>query len=212
MRCEFNPWVEKIPWRRAWQPIPVFLPGESPWTEEPDGLRSTGSERVRDDWNSLTHMFGSFFILGFPLSCSCYFGKIIQALQSLVSIWILDIAIAFYYIFVVLKIMVYVCIVPNPVYLICCCCCCLVAKSHLILLWPPWTALCHFPLSQARILEWVAISFSRGSSWGSSPCLPHCRQILYCWTTRDLLVFFFFFPSTQIDKNLTYSSFSKEVL
>ena len=27
--------VGKIPWRRAWQPIPVFLPGESPWTEEP---------------------------------------------------------------------------------------------------------------------------------------------------------------------------------
>ena len=26
----FNPWVGKIPCRRAWQPIPVFLPGESP--------------------------------------------------------------------------------------------------------------------------------------------------------------------------------------
>ena len=25
----FDPWVGKIPWRRAWQPIPVFLPGES---------------------------------------------------------------------------------------------------------------------------------------------------------------------------------------
>ena len=24
-----NPWVKKIPWRRKWQPIPVFLPGES---------------------------------------------------------------------------------------------------------------------------------------------------------------------------------------
>ena len=22
-------WVGKIPWRRAWQPTPVFLPGES---------------------------------------------------------------------------------------------------------------------------------------------------------------------------------------
>ena len=28
-RCGFNPWVGKIPWRRAWQPIPVFWPGES---------------------------------------------------------------------------------------------------------------------------------------------------------------------------------------
>ena len=28
-RCGFDPWVRKIPWRRAWQPPPVFLPGES---------------------------------------------------------------------------------------------------------------------------------------------------------------------------------------
>ena len=25
----FNPWVGKIPWRRTWQPTPVFLPGDS---------------------------------------------------------------------------------------------------------------------------------------------------------------------------------------
>ena len=28
-RSRFSPWVGKIPWRRAWQPTPVFLPGES---------------------------------------------------------------------------------------------------------------------------------------------------------------------------------------
>ena len=28
-RCWFDPWVRTIPWRRAWQPTPVFLPGES---------------------------------------------------------------------------------------------------------------------------------------------------------------------------------------
>ena len=27
-RPEFDPWVRKIPWRREWQPTPVFLPGE----------------------------------------------------------------------------------------------------------------------------------------------------------------------------------------
>ena len=27
-RCRFNPWVGKIPWRRARQPTPVFLSGE----------------------------------------------------------------------------------------------------------------------------------------------------------------------------------------
>ena len=28
-RRGFRPWVRKIPWRRAWQPTPVFLPGKS---------------------------------------------------------------------------------------------------------------------------------------------------------------------------------------
>ena len=28
-RLGFYPWAGKIPWRRAWQPIPVFSPGES---------------------------------------------------------------------------------------------------------------------------------------------------------------------------------------
>ena len=27
-RREFDPWVEKIPWRRNWQPTPVLWPGE----------------------------------------------------------------------------------------------------------------------------------------------------------------------------------------
>ena len=34
-RRGFDPWVGKIPWRRAWQSTPVFLLGDSPWTEEP---------------------------------------------------------------------------------------------------------------------------------------------------------------------------------
>ena len=28
-RCGFDTWVGKIPWRRAWQPTPIFLLGES---------------------------------------------------------------------------------------------------------------------------------------------------------------------------------------
>ena len=42
-------WVGKIPWRRAWQPSLVFLPGESPWAEEPLGLQSMGSQKVGYD-------------------------------------------------------------------------------------------------------------------------------------------------------------------
>ena len=47
--CGFDPWVGKIPWRREWQPTPVFLPGESPWMEEPGEPQSMGSQSVRCD-------------------------------------------------------------------------------------------------------------------------------------------------------------------
>ena len=41
-----TPWFGKIPWRRTWQPTSVFLPEESPWTEEPDGYCPWGSQKV----------------------------------------------------------------------------------------------------------------------------------------------------------------------
>ena len=49
-RPGFDPWIGKIPWRRPWQPTPVFLPGESSWTEKSGGLQSMGSQRVKQDW------------------------------------------------------------------------------------------------------------------------------------------------------------------
>ena len=46
-RCRFDPWVGKIPCRRAWQPTPVFLPGES------NGQRSLmGIHRVTKQLNT----------------------------------------------------------------------------------------------------------------------------------------------------------------
>ena len=48
-RPGFDPQVGKIPWRRAWQPTPVFLPGEAPWREEPGRLQSMGLQRVGHD-------------------------------------------------------------------------------------------------------------------------------------------------------------------
>ena len=49
-------WVRSLgqedPWKRARQPTPVFLPGESPWTEEPGGLQSMGPQGVGHDWGT----------------------------------------------------------------------------------------------------------------------------------------------------------------
>ena len=55
-RPKFNPWVGKIAWRRTWQSTPPFLPGESPWTEEPSGLQTVGSQRVGQDWVTNTYL------------------------------------------------------------------------------------------------------------------------------------------------------------
>ena len=55
-RHKLDPWIGKIPWRRAWQPTPVFLPGESPWTEKPGRLQSMGLQRVGRDWSDLAGM------------------------------------------------------------------------------------------------------------------------------------------------------------
>ena len=41
-RPGFNPWVGKIPWRRKWQPTPVFLPGESHGRRSLVGYSSRG--------------------------------------------------------------------------------------------------------------------------------------------------------------------------
>ena len=45
--------VGKIPQRKVWQPMSVFLPGESLWTEEPGGLKSIGLYRAGQDWSDL---------------------------------------------------------------------------------------------------------------------------------------------------------------
>ena len=72
-RCGFNPWVGRITWRRAWQPTPVFLPEKSPWTEEPGGLQSIESQRVRQDWSDVARPYALFpeGFLGTPEPCFC---------------------------------------------------------------------------------------------------------------------------------------------
>ena len=56
-------------------------------------------------------------------------------------------------------------------------------------LWTPWTATRQVPLHgilQARILEWVAISFSRGSSWPRNRTRVSriAGRFFNVWTTR----------------------------
>ena len=63
-RSEFDPWVEKTPWRKVWQPTPVLLPGESSWTEKPGGLQFRESQRVRHELAATTHTHGKNHLEG----------------------------------------------------------------------------------------------------------------------------------------------------
>ena len=62
----FNLWVEKSPWRRKWQPVPVFLPGESHGQRSlagysPQDLQKVGHDRAT---NTFTLEFAFYSISG----------------------------------------------------------------------------------------------------------------------------------------------------
>ena len=73
LQADFNPWVWKIPWRKKWQPTPVFLPGK------PHGRRSLVgcSPWARKELDTTERLPFPFSLLcigevsGNPLQCSC---------------------------------------------------------------------------------------------------------------------------------------------
>ena len=70
-RPGFHPWVRKIPWRRAWQPTPVFLPGESPGQRSLAGYSPRGcKESDRTEWlNIAQHTWSVGYKLGREVVC-----------------------------------------------------------------------------------------------------------------------------------------------
>ena len=45
-RPRFDPWVEKIPWRRKWQNSPAFLPGKPHGQRSLAGYRPPGCSKL----------------------------------------------------------------------------------------------------------------------------------------------------------------------
>ena len=74
-RCEFDPWVRKILWRRKQYPHSSILAWIKPETEEPGRLQSMGSQTVGHDWaNEHVHEYhGSF-----PLPTQCRESKLCE--------------------------------------------------------------------------------------------------------------------------------------
>ena len=60
----FSPRVRKIPWRRTWQPTPVFLPGESHGQRSPHGP----GDCKEQDTAEVTGQVGERGYLGGPVT------------------------------------------------------------------------------------------------------------------------------------------------
>ena len=168
----------------AWQPTPIFVPGESPWTEEPGGLQSTGSGRVGHNWATKpsTELFCYWCSVGTsPFSlrlinsiccskCKCF--------KFLFQLWKFK----------------HNSINWNPKAF------CTSLKFSL-----KWSEIvqscptlgnpmdCNLPGSsihgifQARVLEWVSIFFSRGIllTQGSNPVSRIAVRLFTVWATRE---------------------------
>ena len=55
-RLGFDPWVRKMPWRRAWQPTPVFLPRESHGQRSLEGYSPRGCKKSDTSEQLNTHI------------------------------------------------------------------------------------------------------------------------------------------------------------
>ena len=69
-RSGSDPWVGRIPWRRAWQPTPVFLPGESNGQRSLEGYSPWGLKGLdtTEETNVPMHTHDLFFSLSVPHS------------------------------------------------------------------------------------------------------------------------------------------------
>ena len=66
-RPGFDPWVGKIPWRRKWQPTPVFLPGESHGWRSLVGYSPRGcKESDTTEWLHFTSLHHNLYLSIYP--------------------------------------------------------------------------------------------------------------------------------------------------
>ena len=56
-RRSFDLWVRKIPWRRKWQPTPVFLPGKSHGQRSLVGCSTWGCQELDMTENTHTNTY-----------------------------------------------------------------------------------------------------------------------------------------------------------
>ena len=167
-RCRFDPWVLTIPWRRKWQPASVFLPGKFQGQRSLEGYNGATKSQTQLSTHTHTHTHTHWncelpdFYLRMTMPFYC--------LKSMHSFWNAS--------RVQFSLLASERIVwqshPNLLqqtflsfYLASIC---TSEIRNFTLTWWTTCLLCNptdytvHEILQARILEWVAFSFSRGSS------------------------------------------------
>ena len=76
----FEPWVGKIPWRRAWQPTPVFSPGEAHGQRGLVGYRPQGCKEL--DMTKVTTQAHTVCAMGAPYTRYCHQERMNNYVQS----------------------------------------------------------------------------------------------------------------------------------
>ena len=166
-RCQFDPWVGTIPWVRKWQPTPVFLPvefhgqrslvGYSPWGRKELDTTEQLSTAHRNRLIRENHKFICMH-LHMWISRGEKLGRVVRTLVY--------ISIHNYSVNSVSRPLMSNSLRPHGLY--------------------PARLLCHGIL-QARILEWVVIPFSRGSSWPRDQTWVSwiAGRFFTIWATRE---------------------------
>ena len=74
-RCGFDPWIRKIPWRRAWKLTPVFLPGEphGAWRATVHSFTRSQTRLKGLSMHAHTHTY--FFLPKSYYKCKLYYQK-----------------------------------------------------------------------------------------------------------------------------------------
>ena len=144
-RSRFDTWVGKIPWRRAWKPTPVFLPGESHGQRRLVGYSPKshkGSDMTEVTYHACTMLTFCFVFL--LCVCVCVRACVCCSMISGIRVRLVELKCRFFTL--------------CPV--------CSVAEScrsgDPMDCSPPGSSV--RGILQARILEWVALPSSRGSS------------------------------------------------
>ena len=75
-RPMFDPWFRKIPWKRKWQPTPVFLPGESHGGRSLVGYSSWDRKESNNWATSLSHLVSIYVGHKYIASFFCPFREV----------------------------------------------------------------------------------------------------------------------------------------